>query len=124
VLVEPGARAEIKLTVGDDDTAVALRSGDVPVLGTPRVVALCEEATVAAVDGRLDPGCTSVGMRVQLDHLQPNAVGSTVAAEAVLEKIEGRRLVFTVSVRDHRGLVACGKVTRIVVDADRFLEKT
>jgi predicted thioesterase len=124
VLVEPGARAEIKLTVGDGDTAVALGSGDVPVLGTPRVVALCEEATVAAVDGRLGPGCTSVGMRIQLDHLQPNAVGSTVAAEAVLEKVEGRKLLFTVSVRDQRGLVACGKVTRVVVDADRFLEKT
>jgi predicted thioesterase len=123
VLVEPGARAEIKLTVGDGDTAVALGSGDVPVLGTPRVVALCEEATVAAVDGRLGPGCTSVGMRIQLDHLQPNAVGSTVAAEAVLEKVEGRKLLFTVSVRDQRGLVACGKVTRVVVDADRFLEK-
>jgi predicted thioesterase len=124
VLVEPGARAEVKLTVGDGDTAVALGSGDVPVLGTPRVVALCEEATVAAVAGRLDSGCTSVGMRIQLDHLQPNAVGSTVAAEAVLEKVEGRKLLFTVSVRDHRGLVACGKVTRVVVDADRFLEKT
>jgi len=55
-------------------------------------------------------------MRVQLDHLQPTAVGSTVAAEAVLEKVEGRKLMFTVSVRDHRGLVACGKVTRVVVD--------
>ena len=121
--VETGARAEVKLTVGDDDTAIALHSGDVAVLGTPRVVALCEEATVAAVEGRLGAGQTSVGMRIQLDHLQPNAVGSTVAAEAVLEKVEGRRLVFTVSVRDHRGLVACGKVTRIIVDAERFLDK-
>ena len=62
-------------------------------------------------------------MRVQLDHLQPTAVGATVAAEAVLEKVEGRRLLFTVSVRDHRGLVACGKVTRVIVDAERFLDK-
>ena len=123
VHVEPGARAEIKLTVGEDDTAIAMRSGDVPVLATPRVVALVEEASVAAVDGHLPAGRTTVGMRVQLDHLQPTAVGSTVAAEAVLEKVEGRRLLFTVSVRDHRGLVACGKVTRVIVDAERFLEK-
>jgi len=116
-------RAEIKLTVEDDDTALALRSGDVAVLGTPRVVALCEEAAVAAIDGRLPEGHTSVGMRVQLDHLQPTAIGSTVAAEAVLEKVEGRRLTFTVSVRDHRGLVACGKVTRVVVDTERFLDR-
>ena len=121
--VEPGARAEIKLTVGEDDTAIAMHSGDVPVLATPRVVALVEEASVAAVDGHLPAGRTTVGMRVQLDHLQPTAVGSTVAAEAVLEKVEGRRLLFTVSVRDHRGLVACGKVTRVIVDAERFLDK-
>jgi fluoroacetyl-CoA thioesterase len=122
VTLETGERAEIKLTVSDDDTANAMSSGDVPVLATPRVVALCEEATVAAIDGRLSPGQTTVGMRVQLDHLQPNAVGSTVTAEAVLEKVEGRLLLFTVSVRDHRGLVACGKVTRVVVDRERFLD--
>ena len=121
--VKPGARAEITLTVREADTAVALCSGKVPVLATPRVVALCEEATVAAVDGTLPGGQTTVGMRIQLDHLQPNAVGSTVAAEAVLDKVEGRRLHFTVSVRDHRGLVACGKVTRVVVDAERFLAR-
>ena len=120
--VKPGARAEITLTVREGDTAVALCSGQVPVLATPRVVALCEEATVAAVDGSLPGGQTTVGMRIQLDHLQPTAVGSTVAAEAVLDKVEGRRLHFTVSVRDHRGLVACGKVTRVVVDTDRFLD--
>ncbi|HET9600591.1 MAG TPA: hotdog domain-containing protein [Acidimicrobiales bacterium] len=120
--VKPGARAEITLTVREGDTAIALCSGQVPVLATPRVVALCEEATVAAVDGTLPGGQTTVGMRIQLDHLQPNAVGSTVAAEAVLDKVEGRRLHFTVSVRDHRGLVACGKVTRVVVDTDRFLD--
>jgi predicted thioesterase len=123
VAVEPGARAEVKLTVGDDDTAVAFGSGDVPVLATPRVVALCEEASVAAVDGHLPAGQTTVGMRIQLDHLQPNAVGSTVAAEAILDKVEGRRLHFTVAVRDHRGLVACGKVTRVMVDGERFLDK-
>jgi predicted thioesterase len=123
VIVEPGTRAEIKLTVGDEDTAIAFCSGDVPVLATPRVVALCEEATVSALVGRLLPGQTTVGMRIQLDHLQPTAIGSTVAAEAVLEKVEGRRLHFTVSVRDHRGLIACGKVTRVVVDTERFLDQ-
>jgi fluoroacetyl-CoA thioesterase len=123
VAVEPGARAEVKLTVGDDDTAVAFGSGDVPVLATPRVVALCEEATVAAVDSHLPAGQTTVGMRIQLDHLQPNAVGSAVTAEAILDKVEGRRLHFTVAVRDHRGLVACGKVTRVMVDGERFLDK-
>jgi predicted thioesterase len=62
-------------------------------------------------------------MRVQLDHLAPTAVGTKVQAEATLEKVEGRRLTFTVSAADERGLVAAGKVTRVVVDVDRFLEK-
>jgi fluoroacetyl-CoA thioesterase len=123
VLLEPGLSAEIDLLVTEADTAVALRSGEVAVLATPRVVALCEEATVAALAGRLDAGQTTVGMRVQLDHLQPTAVGNRVTAEAWLEKVEGRRLVFGVSVSDARGLVAAGKVTRVVVDAERFLDK-
>lgn len=122
--LEPGLSGEAELIVAEADTAVAMRSGEVPVLATPRVVALCEEATVAAVDGRLAAGETSVGMRVQLDHLAPTAVGSRVRAEATLERIEGRRLVFTVSVSDARGLVAAGKVTRAIVDSERFLDKT
>lgn len=111
------------MTVGETDTAVALRSGQVPVLATPRVVALCEEATCEAVSGELDEGQTTVGMRVQLDHLAPTAVGGSVTAEAALEKVEGRRLVFTVSVSDAQGLVAAGKITRVVVEVDRFLKK-
>lgn len=112
-----------ELVVGDADTALALGSGDVPVLATPRVVALCEEATLRAVEGHIGAGQTTVGMRVQLDHVHPSPVGDKVRAEATLEKIEGRRLTFTVSVNDARSLLACGKVTRVIVDVERFLEK-
>ena len=118
--IEVGLRGEASLVVGPADTAVAMRSGNVDVLATPRVVALCEEATCAALAGRIPAGHTSVGMRVQLDHLQPTAVGIEVVAEATLEKIDGRRLTFTVSVNDARGLVAAGKVTRVLVEIDRF----
>lgn len=111
------------MTVAEADTALALGSGQVPVLATPRVVALCEEATCEAVSGELEAGQTTVGMRVQLDHLAPTAVGGAVTAEAALEKVEGRRLVFTVSVSDAQGLVAAGKITRVVVEVDRFLKK-
>jgi predicted thioesterase len=121
--VEPGASAELSYVVTDADTAIAVGSGSVPVLATPRVVALCEQATVAATAGRLPDGQTTVGMRVQLDHLQPTAVGALVEVEATLERVEGRRLTFTVSVSDAKGLVAAGRVTRVVVDVDRFLEK-
>jgi predicted thioesterase len=121
--LEPGLAGDVAIIVSDEDTAVALRSGEVAVLATPRVVGMVEEATVKALDGRLDPGMTHVGMRVQLDHLAPTAVGHKVRAEATLERVEGRRLTFNVSVRDDRGLVAAGKVTRVIVDIDRFMEK-
>jgi fluoroacetyl-CoA thioesterase len=111
------------LTVGDGDTAIALRSGSVPVLATPRVVALCEEASCLAVQEALQDDQTTVGMRVQLDHLAPSGIGAHVTADAVLERIEGRRLVFTVSVSDDQGLIAAGKITRVVVDTERFLKK-
>lgn len=121
--MEPGLTAKAELDVVDADTAVVIGSGDVPVLATPRVIALCEEATVAAIAGRLGPGETTVGMRVEIDHLAPTAVGRHVIAEATLKKVEGRRLTFTVCATDHRGLVAAGKVTRVIVDVDRFLDK-
>ncbi len=121
--IEVGLRGEVHLVVSEADTALALGSGSVPVLGTPRVVALCEQAAMAAIAGRLDVGATTVGMRVQIDHLQPTAVGTAVSAEAILERIEGRRLTFMVSVHDPRGLVAAGKVTRVVIDVQRFMEK-
>ena len=111
------------MTVSDADTARALGSGDVDVLGSPRLIALCEEAAVAAVANALDAGCTTVGMRVQFDHLQPTAVGADVTAEAVLERIDGRRLVFNVSASDPGGLVAAGKFTRVLVDVERFMAK-
>jgi fluoroacetyl-CoA thioesterase len=123
VKLQPGLVARVSLTVAKEDTAAALATGDVPVLATPRVVILAEEATVLAVEGRLDPGLTTVGYRVQLDHLAPTAVGGTVEAEAILEAVEGRRLTFRVSVSDGRGLVAAGRITRVIVDRERFLER-
>jgi predicted thioesterase len=116
--------AQVDLDVRDGDTAIAHRSGDVPVLATPRLIALCEEASVLAIDGRVPEGHTTVGMRVQLDHLAPTGVGCRVSAEARLDKIEGRRLTFSVSASDDRGLIAAGKVTRVVVDVEKFLDKS
>jgi fluoroacetyl-CoA thioesterase len=121
--VETGVSGAVELVVSDADTAQALRSGSVAVLGTPRIIALCEEATCQAVAGSLGENETTVGMRIEISHLAPTNVGSTVRAEATLEKTEGRRLTFTVSVSDDCGLVAAGKITRVVVDEKAFLEK-
>ena len=121
--LSPGLHASVKLVVSDLDTAIAMHSGEVPVLATPRLIALCEEAAHSAVAGDIPAGQTTVGMRVQVDHLHPTNIGSAVAAEATLDKVEGRRLTFTVTVSDHGGLVAAGKVTRVIVDTEQFLDK-
>jgi fluoroacetyl-CoA thioesterase len=123
VKLAAGLKGEARLVVGEADTARALGSGAVDVLGTPRLVALLEEATIDAVDRFLDDGSTTVGMRVQVDHLHPTPIGAEVVAEAYLDKIDGRRITFTVTASDSGGLVAAGKVTRVVVDVNRFMSK-
>ena len=121
--VAVGLKGEARLVVGEADTAHALGSGDVDVLGTPRMVALFEQATIDALRGMLEDGQSSVGMRVQIDHLQPTPVGAEVVVEAVLDKVEGRRITFAVTASDSGGLVAAGKVTRVLVDVQKFMSK-
>ena len=121
--VNIGVTAELELTVTDADTAIALRSGEVAVLATPRVVALCEEASIAALAGQLAEKETSVGTRIEMAHLSPVMVGSRVRACATLEKVDGRRLLFNVTVTDRSGLVAAGRLTRVVVETRQFMEK-
>ncbi|GAB4104316.1 hotdog domain-containing protein [Micromonospora taraxaci] len=119
----PGLTAQVELTVTDADTAQAVGSGDVPVLGTPRVLALAEAATVAATATGMPPGSTTVGTRVELEHLAPTVVGRTVRAQALLATVDGRRLSFEVTVSDGDQTVARGRVDRIMVDRQRFVER-
>jgi fluoroacetyl-CoA thioesterase len=119
--LEPGLEATFPYTVTEADTAAAVGSGEVPVLATPRVLALAEQATVAAVAGALAAGATTVGVRVELDHLAPSPVGAELEVHAVLERTAGRRLRFAVHLRDGDRPVASGSITRVVVDAAAFL---
>jgi fluoroacetyl-CoA thioesterase len=119
--LEPGLEATFRYTVTEADTAAAVGSGEVPVLATPRVLALAEQATVAAVAGALAAGATTVGVRVELDHLAPSPVGAELEVHAVLERVAGRRLQFAVRLRDRERPVASGSITRVVVDTAAFL---
>jgi fluoroacetyl-CoA thioesterase len=121
--LRPGLAARVELTVAEADTAAALGSGDVPVLATPRVLALAEAATVAATAAALPAGSTTVGTRVELAHLAATAVGRTVVAEAILSDVDGRRLGFTVSVRDGDDVAARGRVERVIVDREAFVTR-
>jgi fluoroacetyl-CoA thioesterase len=120
----PRASATLHVTVGEDDTAAALGSGSLPVLGTPRLLAWVEAATCAAVEGELAPGRTSVGSRVQLEHRSPSGVGERLSVTAVLRHRDGRLLRFEVVAEDSRAaVVGEAEVTRVVVDVDRFLQR-
>ena len=119
----PGLAAIIDHVVSESDTSAAMGTSDVPVLSTPRIILLAEQATGEALAGRLEPGMSAVEHRVEISHVAPTPVGANVRAEAVLESVDGRRLVFRVTISDQRGLVAAGRFTRVIVSRDRFLEK-
>ena len=118
-----GAEATATYTVTADDTAIAMGSGDVPVLGTPRLLAWCEATTVAATTAGLDEGSTSVGARVELDHLLPTPVGGAVQIRAVVAGVDGRRISFAVTATDDAGTAAEATIVRIVVDRQRFIDR-
>lgn len=124
VALEPGARGRAERVVSDADTGASVGSSDLPFLATPVVLALCESATRDALAGALPETSTSVSMRIHLDHVRPIQVGRPVFATARLERVEGRRLTFSVETRDSDGdLVSSGRIVRIIVDRQRFAQR-
>jgi fluoroacetyl-CoA thioesterase len=144
-----GLRASLRVVVSEADTAIAAGSGDVPVLATPRLLALAEAASVAAIGPHLAAEMTSVGTAVSLEHRRASPVGAEIVVEAELTEADGRRLVFSFIVRhsqpgsgtggdggpDDAGqgtsgsgpgaeedlVVGAGTLERVVVDRDKFL---
>ncbi|MFD4431270.1 thioesterase family protein [Nocardia sp. NPDC058497] len=122
-MLEPGLSAEFAVDVTPRDTAASLGSGEVEVLGTPRVVALVEEATVRAVAGALEPGQTTVGTEVVLRHRRPSVPGAGLIVAARLDEVDGIRLAFSVTVHEDGVLVADGTIRRAIVDRAAFLSQ-
>ena len=120
-----GLQATVTAEVGEDDTAIALGSGDLPVLGTPRLLALAEAACVAAVAPVLAAGQTTVGAAVSLEHRQPSPLGTPIEVRAELVEVTGRKLFFGFIAYGPGGggdaVIGAGTVQRVLVDAERFL---
>jgi fluoroacetyl-CoA thioesterase len=122
--MQTGDTATRSFTVTESDTALALGSGDLPVLGTPRLLAWCEAVTCAVVEQDARDGQTSVGTRIQLDHVGASAVGAVLRVRAVTTYVDGRLVRFEVVAEDSSGrVVGHGEITRVVVDRNRFLSR-
>lgn len=121
-MIEPGDTATITFTVDDAATAIMLGSGDLPVLGTPKVVALVEQAAVAAIDGLLPDGDTTVGSRVEVDHLAPTPIGGTVSTTATVVAVKGRKVEYEATVVQGEAVVAKALHTRFVVKRESFMD--
>ncbi|MGD2051374.1 MAG: hotdog domain-containing protein [Acidimicrobiia bacterium] len=119
--ISAGRDATVRLVVGERDTAIAFGSGDVPVLATPRILALAEQAAVAAIADQLAPGDTSVGVSAEIRHLQPSPIGSTVEANAAVVSTDERSIAFSFTVRMGGEIVAEGAHRRVVVARERFV---
>lgn len=122
-MLEKGLAAVSRTTVTAENTAVALGSGDMEVFGTPAMIALMENAAMQAVAAELPAGSTTVGGEITATHLKPSGLGTEIAASAVVTAVEGRKITFTVGVRDAEGLIGEGTHVRFVVDRERFLSK-
>ena len=121
--VELGMRGRAAAVAAEEDTARALGSGTVPVLATPRMIALMEQAAVNAVQSELLPGQTTVGTRLDVTHDAATPVGMRVWAEAELTAIEGRKLTFAVAAFDDAGRIGGGTHQRFIIQTDKFLAK-
>lgn len=122
-MLQEGLTHTSSVTVSDVNTAIALGSGDMPVLATPAMMALMENAAMLAVADELPEGSTTVGGHIESSHLKPSPIGAQVTATATLDKVDGRKLHFTVEARQGDTVIGEGTHLRFVVDRERFLSK-
>lgn len=120
---EIGKKAEIELTVTQQDTAAAVGSGLLEVFSTPRMIALMEQAACLAIQPYLEDGESSVGIAISAQHLAATPIGLRVTAEARVTACEGRIIEFSISARDEKEPIGTALHKRAVINADRFMQK-
>ncbi len=122
-MIEIGLRHTSELTVTEAVTAVQVGSGDLPVLATPMMMALMENAAMLAVAQALPEGCTTVGGQMESSHLRPSKVGDVVCATAEVTKVDGRKIFYKVCARSGDTLLGEGTHLRFIVDKEKFMSK-
>ena len=111
------------IIVEDKHLACTVGSGDLPVLATPMMVALMENAAMLCVQSELAEGESTAGSQISVSHIKPTALGKRVSAKATLLSREGRKLTFHVEAHDEEGLIGEGEHTRYVINKEKFLSK-
>ena len=119
-----GMKGEASALVEKEDTAQYVGSGSLLVYATPCLAALMEGAACAAIEEALPQGQTSVGTALNLEHLSATPVGLDVRASAEVTAVEGRRITFAITAFDEAGEIGRATHTRVLVDSEKFLEKT
>ena len=122
-MIEAGLRHTSELTVTEAVTAIQVDSGDMPVLATPMMMALMENAAMLAVRAQLPEGCTTVGGHIESSHLRPSRIGDVVTAVAEVTKVDGKKIFFKVTAYCGETLLGEGTHLRFIVDRKRFMEK-
>ena len=112
-----------ELIVSDALTAIQMGPGDMPVLATPAMMALMENAAMLAVADELPEGCTTVGGHIESSHLKPSKIGDKVTATAEVTKVDGKKIEFKVSAYFGEALLGEGTHLRFIVDRKRFISK-
>ena len=104
-------------------TAVEMKSGSLKVLATPAMMCLMEQAAAELVERNLPDDLTSVGIAVNISHKAPTPIGLTVRAEAVITKIDGRKITFDVKAFDDIDEIGSGTHERLIVNKEKFQAK-
>ena len=122
-MIEIGLKHTSELVVTDAVTAIAAGSGDMPVLATPMMMALMENAAMLAVKDYLPEGSTTVGGHIESSHLKPSKLGDRVSATAEVTKVDGRKIEFKVAAYSGDTLLGEGTHLRFIIDREKFLSK-
>ena len=122
-MIEIGLKHTSELTVDEAVTAIQMGSGDLPVLATPAMMALMENAAMLAVADELPEGCTTVGGHIASSHLKPSKIGDMVSATAEVTKVDGKKIEFKVATYSDDTLLGEGTHLRFIVDRERFMSK-
>jgi len=118
-----GIKGGAEVTVVPENTAAAVGSGALEVFSTPSMIALMEKAALECVAPFLEEGQTTVGIKLQVDHLAATPLGLAVRAEAELVSVDRRVLNFKVAAYAADELIGEGFHQRCIVDAERFMSK-